>query len=138
MSEVILKDAFVSIGGTDLSDQVREVTIQEGHESQDPTTMGQSTRRVKAGLKTWNVSIVFNQDFSANEVDAKLSAVYAADPPEAALIIRPDSGAVSATNPQWSGTGVLLDYTPLDAAVGDLLEAPVTFEAGSDLTRATS
>ncbi len=71
-------------------------------------------------------------------MDANISSIYAADPPEAALIIRPDSGAVSATNPQWSGTGVLMDYTPLGAAVGDQLEAPVTFEAGSDLTRATS
>ena len=135
---IVIKNAFVSVGGTDLSDQVREVTIQEGFESQDPTTMGKNTRLVKAGLKTWNVSIVFKQDFSASEVDAKLSAIYAADPPEADLIIRPDSGAVSATNPQWSGKGVLMDYTPVGAAAGDFLEAPVTFEAAGDLTRATS
>lgn len=51
--------------------------------------------------------------------------------------MRPDAGAVSSTNPKWTGTGVLTSYTPLSGAVGDFLSAPVTFGAGSDLVRAT-
>lgn len=138
MSTLIFKNAFVSIGGTDLSGRVQEVAIDQGHETQDPTMMGANTRLVKGGLKTWTVSITFGQDFAASQVDAVLSAIHDANPPEAALEIRPDAGAVGPTNPKWTGTGVLTNYTPLSGAVGDFLQAPVTFEAGSDLVRATS
>lgn len=138
MAVLVLKNAFVSVGGTALSARVQEVTIDTGHEGVDPTMMGSNTRLMKAGLKTWTVSIVFGQDFAASQVDATLSTIYAANPPEAALEIRPDTAVVSATNPKWTGTGTLQSYTPLSGAVGDFLTAPVTFEAASDLVRATA
>lgn len=138
MAVLVFRNAFLLLGATVLSGRVQEISIDTGHEGVDPTMMGANTRLVKAGLKTWTVTITFGQDFAASQVDATLSTIYAANPPEAALEIRPDAGAVSATNPKWTGTGVLMSYTPLSGAVGDFLTAPVTFEAGSDLVRATA
>ena len=138
MAEVVFKNGFLSVGGTDLSDHVRQITLDTGRETVDPTAMGSNTRKTKASLKTWTVTIEFNQDYAASEVDEELSTIYDTDSAEAALVMRPDTGVKSATNPEWTGTGVLTSYTPMGGAVGSMHIAPATFEAASDLVRATS
>lgn len=128
-------DGFLSVAGTDLSDHVTSITLDTGVEAQDKTAMGDSSRQSIAGLSTWSVTAEIQQDFAAGELDAIIAALTNN---EAALVIRPTSSAVGTTNPEWTGTGLLTSYNPISGAVGDLAMASVTFEAASDLARATS
>lgn len=135
MATYIFKNAFVSIAGVDLSDHKVTVTIDTGIEAQDKTAMGMNTRQSKGGLKTWSMSFESHQDFASGKIDQTIAGLT---DNEAALIVRPDAGSVSTTNPQWAGTGLLTSYNPISGTVGDLAVASMTFEAAGDLTRTTA
>jgi len=135
MSKIVLNDASVVINNVDLSDHVQSVTINYESELQDDTCMGDSTRTMLGGLKNWSIDVEFAQDFAAGEVDATLFSIVGSSVP---VVVKPASGAVSTTNPSYSGTGVIGSYNPLGNSVGDLATAPVTIAAAGTLTRATS
>ncbi len=130
-------NGYLSVAGTDLSARVKSMTLATGVEVQDPSAMGVNTRLALAGLGTWSLTVTFNQDYAAGNVDAVLSALVGPNL-TAALIFRPDAGAQSPTNPEYTGTAVVSSYQPIGGSVGDLATAPVTFVAASDLTRDAS
>lgn len=137
MATYTFVDGFLSVAGTDLSDHVQSMTLNEGIEAQDSSAMSVDTRSNIAGLKTWSLDVTFLQDFAASKVDATLSAVFGPNL-TAALVIRPTSAAQGTTNPEWTGTGVLSSYNPIGGSVGDMATAQATFVAGGTLTRDAS
>ena len=55
------------------------------------------------------------------------------------IIVRPNKTAgVSATNPNYTGTGILGSYAPVGNAIGETAIAPVTISAAGTLSRATA
>lgn len=136
MATFVLKDAVVSINAVDLSDHVRSVSITYEADQVDDTNMGDTTKQRLAGLLEWSVEIEFAQDFAAGEVDATLFPLVGAAPFE--IKIRPTSGAIAATNPEYVGNAVLPSYTPIDGSVGDLATTSVEFVSSGTLTRDTT
>ena len=132
---MILRNPFLSIDGTDVSTDGMELNITLGREQQDPTTFGDLIRMVEAGLKTCTISLRFEQNFDAGEIDSILYGIWNETAADAALVIRPSTTAASANNPQLAITGILTEYSPFGQSVGDFVDAPVTFAAGSDVTR---
>lgn len=129
-------DAFFSIGGTDLSAYVKSVTLNYAAEMLDETAMGDTTRKNKGGLLNWSMDVEFKQDWAAGAVDATLFSLVGTN---AAVVLRPDnSEGVSATNPNYTGTGCLESYNPIGNGVGDLAMAPITIQSAGTLTRATT
>ena len=137
MATFVLYDASVSIGGVDLSDHVRSVTVDAGQNMADDTAMGDAFVSNAPGLATWSISVEFLQDYASSKVDATLEPLLGIGN-TAALVVKPASGSVSATNPSYSGTGILESYNPIGGSVGDQAMASVTFQSASALTRATS
>ncbi len=135
MAEVVLTDASVTLGGTDLSDHVRSITLNYSAEPQDITAMGDSTRQRIGGLKDWSVSVEFNQDFASGEVDA---TVFSSVGSTLTFVGKPASGSVSTTNPSFTGTALLTSYQPINGSIGDVHTTTIELEAAGDLTRATS
>lgn len=137
MPEVILKDAFVSVNGVDLSAQVQQVALTYEANQEDASAMGDNTIRNVPALKNWSMDVTFKQDYAASGVDDTLFPLIGAA--AFTVILRPDSGAVGASNPNFTGTAVLSSYSPLSGAHGALLQAPVSFvPGGGDLVRSTS
>ncbi len=132
MAEVVLTNAFISIGGVDLSDHVRQITLNYSAELQDITAMSDTARARLGGLFDWSVTLEFNQDYASNEVDVTLFTLVGTS---VALIIRPDSGAKAATNPEFTGNAILESYQPVGGTVGDAHIAPVTFSGNGALAR---
>jgi len=136
MATLVLKDATISVGGTDLSDWCQSVTINYSAETPDDTNMGDTTRIVLAGgMFNWTIDATFSQDFAASAPDTTLFALVGT---AVAVIVKPTSAAVSATNPSFTGTGVLSTYNPIAGAVGDKATTTATFVAAGNLVRATS
>jgi len=133
MATFVLTDAFISVGGTDLSDHVRSITLDVGAELQDDTVMSDTFRSVAGGLKTVTVTVEWLQDFAASKVDATLYALLGTT---TAIIIRSDSAVVSATNPSFTGTMTLGSYSPVTGTVGDMASAPSVFTGSGALVRA--
>lgn len=135
MASLAFTDAVVTIGGTDLSDYVKTVTINYSSEMLDETAMGDGTRKNKGGLLNWSIDVEFKQDFAAAAVDVTLFPLVGTT---FTVVVRPTSSSVSATNPNYTGTGILESYSPLGNSVGDLAVAPITIQSAGTLSRATS
>ena len=135
MAKTVLTDAFVSIGGNDISDHVRTVTLNYAAEEVDDTTMGDDTRTNLGGLKTWSLDIEVANDFAASQVD---SIIFPLVGTQVAVVFRPTSAAVGAGNPEYSGTGMLSTYNPVGQSVGDLATAPITIVSAGTLARAVA
>lgn len=136
MAVFVFKDASVTINSVDLSDHVRQVTINYEAAEGDTTAMGDDSQGRIAGLKNWSIECEFLQDFAASEVDATLFSLVGAA--AFAVSVLPTSAAASATNPNFNGNAILTSYTPLGGAVGDVALSTATFMGDGDLTRSTS
>lgn len=133
MPKFVLRDADVVINGVNLSDHVESLTINYGAETPDMTSMQDITRRRLPGLIDWTVDITFRQDFDAGEVDATLFPLVGAA--AVAMAIKPTSGAISATNPAFTGNVLVGQYNPIQGTVGDTANSTVTLTGDGTLTR---
>ena len=135
MATLVFTDGFVQINSVDLSDHVKSVVLDTGAETQDDTVMGDDTRSSAGGLSTWGVEVELLQDYAGSSVDATISPIISTVVP---IEIRPTSSAASATNPKWTGNGLISSYNPVGGSVGDQAMASVSITAAGTLTRATS
>ena len=136
MATFVFTDAYLDVaGGTDLSDHVRSITINYEAEAVEDTNMADTTRSNLGGLFNWSIDIEFSQDYAAGEVDATLWSLVGTS---VALEVRPTSASVSATNPKFTGNGILTSYTGIGNSVGDLATASASFVSAGALTRATA
>ena len=135
MGTLVLTDASVVINSVDLSDHVRSVSISYSADMVEDTNMGDDTHTMKGGLKNWSMDIEFAQDYAANEVDATLFPLVGSS---FTVAVKATSAATSATNPEYSGTGLIESYNPIGGSVGELSTSSITIQAGGTLSRATS
>ncbi|HEX6968961.1 MAG TPA: radical SAM protein [Micromonosporaceae bacterium] len=135
MATFAFTDASVVVNSVDLSDHVRQVTLNVSADELDDTAMGDTFRSRIGGLKDWSVTLEFNNDFAASEVDATLWPLLGTT---TTITIKPTSGSVSATNPSYSGPVLVSQVNPLGGSVGDLATVSVTWQGAGTLTRATS
>ena len=138
MAIEVLKDASVLINAVDLSDHVSQVTIEDGVELQDASAMGDAARRRLAGLRDWTLTLDFFQDFDSAKVDPTLQPLVGVQ--TAIKVRKSKTDAISATNPEYQGNGMLESYPIVAGSVGETHTVSVTFR-GSDgvaLIRATS
>jgi hypothetical protein len=133
---VILRNAFLSINGVDLSNEVREVQVEDGRAEHDNTVMSHTADSVEAGLPQWTISVKLRQNYAAGRVHQTVRPLIGT---VCTVIVRPDAGAPSTTNEQITGLGLLSRYTPIGAAVGQPQEPTLEFKnAGTALAYATS
>lgn len=132
---IVITNAVVTIGGVDLSSHIKKVTLTTSYNEVETTTFGNAAKRMKTGLQSNKVSIDFNQDFSAAAVEATIAPLMGGT---AAITVKPNGTAVSATNPAWSGSVVCTEWTPLDAQVGELASASITWPIDGTVSKATA
>jgi len=138
---IVLTNAFVSIDGTDFSDHVTSVTLTQNVDAVETTAMSSAGARTRVGgLKDNSVTLEFNQDFSASELEATINAVGATwvGQNDITVIVKPDGGATSATNPSYTFDVLVSEWTQLNGAVGELATVSVTWPVNGDITKATS
>ena len=136
MAIFVLKDAFVSVAGVDLSSYVQSVTVEYAVEPIGVDAMGSNGHLFISGLQNNSVAITFNQDFAATKVAATLDGQIGLG--TTAIVIKPTSAATSATNPSYSIANAFLAGTqPVAGSVGDLAQMSASFQGGT-MTKATS
>lgn len=136
MAKTVITSRYVSLNGTDISSSLSGASLEITVEEVDKTSLGSSGwREVAAGLKSGSVTLNFQQDFGASGVD---STLYPLIGTEGTVVIRPTSGSVSATNPAYTATVLISQYTPIAGAVGDLATFDVTFPTVGAISRATA
>lgn len=137
MAKFVLKNPIITIDGVNLSDHISSVTIETTFDEVDVTAFGSNYKEILQGLGDATITCAVFQDFAAGSVDATLwplSQSGASFP----VTVKATNAAVSATNPLYSMTGVLLSYSPIAGAVGEASTTDVTIrnQAAVGLTRA--
>lgn len=122
-------------GGTALP-HVRAVTLNYSANLLDITEMSNTTMVNLAGILDWSMDVTVLQDYANGNVDSILFPLVGA----AAFYIqlKPTSGSVTTSNPEYYGLCVLGDYSPVDGNHGDAQEISVSFSCAGALTRRTS
>ena len=131
----VITNATVTIGSVDLSSSIRKVTLNTSRAELDTTTFGSTAKRRVAGLADNKVSLDFNQDFSASSVEATLYTLIGST---TTIVIKPNGTTASATNPSYTFTALVTSWTPLDAQVGELASATITWPIDGDITKAVA
>jgi len=132
---IVVTNAVVTIGAVDLSSHITKVTLSTSVNELETTTFGNTAVRRVAGLRDSTVAIDFNQDFAASQVEATLYPLIGST---AQIIVKPNGTATSATNPSYTFNALITEWMPLDAQVGELAVASVTFPIDGTITKATA
>ena len=135
MAKFAATDFDITIGGTDFSDSLAALTLDVSREQLEITAFGDSARRYIGGLQDSSVTLSFHQDFASGSVD---STVWGNLGGTVAIIVKPTSGAVSATNPSYTFNALVVQSTPFSSNVGDLATMDVTWPVDGAITRGTA
>ena len=139
MAKFVLKNPVLTLNAVDLSDHCSKLTIATTFDSIDVTAFGATYKAVIQGLGDAKMTFDFFQDFQAGSVDATLWPLSQSGN-TFIVVAKPTNAVVSATNPTYTMTGVLLSYNPIDGGVGAAsttsVEVPNAGTTG--LVRATS
>jgi hypothetical protein len=135
MAKFAATDYFVSINGSDFSTNLNSVELSQEADDLETTAFGSSWRTRIGGLKQASLTLNFMQDFGAGSVDATLNPLLGSI---ATVVIKPTSGTVTATNPTYTMTALVTQYSPFASSVGDIATLSVTFPISGTVTRATA
>ena len=125
----------ITINSVDLTDHVASVTINQKFDELDTTVFGSAGKQRIAGLEDSSIAIEFLQDYASASVEATLYGLIGTS---TTVIIQAKSGAVSATNPKWTGSCLVTELQPVAGAAGELAKQSVTWPVTGTLTRAIS
>lgn len=135
MAVLVLTDASITINSVALSDHANSVTLNYEKDSVEVTSFGMVGHKFTGGLQNNSLDIELMQDFAAANVEATLFPLVGT---QTTVVIKPTSGAVSATNPSYTLTDTFLTaHTPVAGAVGELAMTSISFTGGV-LTKATA
>ena len=128
-------DFTVSVNAVDLTDHCNSVTTDFSVADLETTAFGDTWTTRIGGLKSGNVSLNFHQDFAASNVDSTLWDAFGT---VVEVILKPTSGATSATNPSYTFDVLVTQVQPIAASVGDVAVQSVSWPVTDAVTRATS
>ena len=135
MAKFAATDYDIKINGSDFSTTLNSVELAQEADDLETTAFGQGFSTRIGGLKQASLTLNFMQDFGSGSVDAVLSPLLAS---LATVVIKPTSGTVTATNPSYTMTALVTQYSPFASSVGDLASLSVTFPVSGTVTRATA
>jgi hypothetical protein len=134
MAKFVTTDYKILLGTADFSESIAAVTLEVSADEQETTAFGDTFRTRIAGLKDASLSLDFHQDFGAASVDATLWPLLGQT---VSFTITPTSGTASATNPSYTGTALVTQYSPFANSVGDLATLSVSWPVSGEVTRGT-
>jgi hypothetical protein len=135
MAIYVFLDGYLNLNSNTLSTSAKKITLNATVVDQKTTAFGATWESRLGGLKDGKLSVTFNQDVSAAALDSimwpLLGTVFTFE-------VRATSGARSTSNPGYTGSILLTEWTPIDGSVGDLAEVTVSVPTSGAVLRQTS
>ena len=135
MARIILTNASVVFGSTDLSDHIASVTLNSTFDIVETTAFGNTAKTRVAGLADNSVTIEFHQDYATSSVE---QTIYPLLGTAVSVVAKPVAGTTTTINPQYTFSALVSEWTPLNGSVGELATASVTWPISGAITKATS
>ena len=135
MAAFVITNPVIVFAGTDISDHVTSVSVDDSVADIDTTNFASSGNHTRTGgLKDGSITIEAQNDFAAGSID---SLMFGNRGSLVTITVKATSAATSATNPLYSASYLCNQYK-LGGKVGDLSMVSVTFPRSGALTRSTS
>jgi len=133
LAKLVLTDSKVTFNGTDISTNVAAVTLNVTANEVTTTAFGQGAVTRVGGIQDNSVTLSIHNDYSAIE-----GLVYPQIGSTAQIIVKPNGTAVGTANPSYTMQALIVEWTPVNGAVGELNTADVTWPISGTVTKATS
>lgn len=128
MARIVLTNASVVFGTTDISQYVTSVTLSTAYDVVETTAFGNTARTRVAGLADNSIALEFNQDYATSALEA---TIYPTLGTAVSMTVRP----VASTSPAYTFSTLVSEWTPLNGAVGELATASVTWPISGAITK---
>lgn len=139
MAKIVLTNARVEFEGVDFSDFVSSITLSTVHDILDVTPVQEGTiyKEVIAGVGTNTVSFEFYQDFADNSLEEFFNNVGTATRvgTKVSCKVKPLNTFTSASNPEYQFEALVSEWTPINAAVGQLSTISVSWPISGAITK---
>lgn len=137
MPRIVLTDVSVTVNSVDLSSFLTSVTLSTSVDVVETTGMGSAAAKTRLpGLKDNSVTLEFNQDFAAAGPEITINAVGSSLVGTVVpIVIKPVSGAVSATNPSFAFSAVCSEWQNVQGGVGELSTISATWPISGAITK---
>ena len=135
MARLVLTNASVVFGTTDLSDHIASVTLNSTFDIVETTAFGNTAKTRVAGLADNSVTFEFHQDYATSSVE---QTIYPLLGTAVSVVAKPVAGTTTTINPQYTFSTLVSEWTPLNGSVGELATASVTWPISGAITKATS
>lgn len=135
MARIVLTNAYVLFGSTDISDHVSSISLSSNYDIVETTAFGQTAKTRVAGLADNSVSLEFHQDYATSSIE---QTIYPTLGTAVTISVKPVNTSTSAVNPQYAFSALVSEWTPLNGAVGELATASVSWPISGAITKTTS
>lgn len=136
MARIVLTNAYVTINSVDVSDHVASVTLNSSIDVVETTAFSSTAARTRiGGLADNSITLEFHQDYASGSIEA---TIYPLLGTTTSVVVKPNGSSTSATNPSYTATALVSEWTPLNGAVGELATASVTWPVSGAVTKATA
>jgi hypothetical protein len=133
MARIVLTNALVTVNAVDLSDYVASITLNSSIDVVETTAFSSTAARTRiGGLADNSISLEFHQDYASGEVEATIFPLIGT---VTTVTVKPVNAATSATNPLYTVSALVSEWTPLNGAVGELATASVTWPVSGAVTK---
>ena len=136
MARLVLNNAYVVLGASsDISDHVASITLSTSFDIVETTAFGDTAKKRVAGLADNSLTLELHQDYAASSIE---SIIYPLLGTAVAFEVRPVNTTVAATNPKYTGSVLVTEWTPLNGSVGELATASITWPISGAITKSTT
>jgi hypothetical protein len=135
MPRLVLTNASVVFGSTDLSTYISSITLNSTFDIVETTAFGNTAKTRVAGLADNSVTFEFHQDYATSAVE---QTIYPLLGTAVSVVAKPVAGTTTTVNPQYTFSTLVSEWTPLNGSVGELATASVTWPISGAITKATT
>ena len=135
MARLVLTNAYVVFGTNDLSDHISSISLSTSFDIVETTSFGQVAKTRVAGLADNSAAFEFHQDYATSSVE---QVIYPLLGTAVTCAIKPVNTTTSATNPSYTFSVLVSEWTPINGGVGELATASVTWPISGAITKALS
>jgi hypothetical protein len=135
MPRLVLTNASVVFGSTDLSDYISSISLNSTFDIVETTAFGNTAKTRVAGLADNSVTFEFHQDYATGEVE---QTIYPLLGTAVSVVAKPVAGTTTTINPQYAFAALVSEWTPINGSVGELATASVTWPISGAITKTTT
>lgn len=130
MAKLVLTNAQVFVNSVDISNHVSKVQIDVQRDEVDVTSMGDTNKEIVLGLGDATMTITVFNDYAVGNIDSQMFALNQTNTPFP-VEVRPVNGARSTSNPGYTMTALMPNYSPIGGDIGSAVSTDLVFRNAS-------